>query len=352
MRRGYVVIGVSVFIAGLVVLGAPSAGAQTTDNSFSVQVTPSPLVTTVKPGQSSTLELAVRNTSNATETLEAELRGFKIDPQTNQISLDQTVPADIKSWVTFANPTFEIRAGEVFTERLTITTPKDAGFSYAFAVVLSRKIEQAAQPGKPSIQGSVAVFTLINVDKPGATKSYDISSFISKRRIYEYLPTELTINLKNTGNSIVKPTGSVFIERMRGGKPLAELRLNPNDSYLLPDTTRPLKVKWNDGFPVYTSVKVADNAPETQRLTWDYSKIHKLRIGRYTAKLVGVYNDGQRDIPVTASVSFWVIPWRLLLMCLLVGGLLILGLVTLFRRIIPMARQRPGGSRRGNSYRS
>jgi hypothetical protein len=51
-------------------------------------------------------------------------------------------------------------------------------------------------------------------------------------------------------------------------------------------------------------------------LKWDLQKGNKLRMGRYTAHLLMVYDNGQRDIPLEATVSFWVLPWKLLLMVL------------------------------------
>jgi hypothetical protein len=31
-----------------------------------------------------------------------------------------------------------------------------------------------------------------------------------------------------------------------------------------------------------------------------------------------VYNDGQRDVPISGSVSFWVVPWRLIIFVILI----------------------------------
>ncbi|MBA3757574.1 hypothetical protein H0X09_01800, partial [Candidatus Saccharibacteria bacterium] len=75
--------------------------------------------------------------------------------------------------------------------------------------------------------------------------------------------------------------------------------------------------------------------------------VQKLRFGHYTADLVLVYNDGQRDVPVTASVSFWVVPWRLLGV---IFGLAVL-IVALITYIIILRRRlkRAGGSRKGRS---
>jgi hypothetical protein len=50
---------------------------------------------------------------------------------------------------------------------------------------------------------------------------------------------------------------------------------------------------------------------KTQELQWNWADASKLRWGKYTAKLLFVYDDGKRDVPVEGEVSFWVIPWRL-----------------------------------------
>lgn len=73
---------------------------------------------------------------------------------------------------------------------------------------------------------------------------------------------------------------------------------------VLPDSSRTLTVNWSDGFP---------RRNEAGQLDWNLSDLTKLRFGKYTAQLILVYDNGERDVPLEAFVSFWVIPWRLLL---------------------------------------
>ena len=71
-------------------------------------------------------------------------------------------------------------------------------------------------------------------------------------------------------------------------------------------------------------------------LKWDSSKLSHLRIGRYTANLVMTYDDGKRDVPLEAVVSFWVIPWRLIFFILtpIVGvGILAYNYIRLRKRV-------------------
>jgi hypothetical protein len=50
-----------------------------------------------------------------------------------------------------------------------------------------------------------------------------------------------------------------------------------------------------------------------QTLKWDFNKpLSKFRVGPYSAQLVLVYDDGQRDVPIKASLNFTVVPWKIL----------------------------------------
>jgi hypothetical protein len=123
------------------------------------------------------------------------------------------------------------------------------------------------------------------------------------------------------------------------------LPLNPNGSFLLPGTSRELSSAWTEGFPSYQDVKTAYNAPSTRKLVWDWSKGQDFRFGKYVAKVVAVYNDGQRDVPIVTEVSFWVIPWKLLLLAGAILALLLVGVWVIVRRLIKVGR-------RGNAYKS
>jgi hypothetical protein len=90
-----------------------------------------------------------------------------------------------------------------------------------------------------------------------------------------------------------------------------------------------------------------DNQPVT-KLNWDNFNPGKLRFGRYTAKLVMVYNDGQGDVSTEAKVNFWVIPWRIVAV---LAVLAIMFLTTLWFLIIRPLRRRFTGGRVRNARR-
>lgn len=299
----------------VIAFGHSSVGA-TADSGFSVQVTPSPLIATIEPGKESTLELRINNTGSTKESYKMALRTFSVDADTGKVDLGNDEPKDIASFVAFEQPAFELEPGQWINQRIHVNTPTEAGFSYSFAVMVLRD-ESAQQNTGASIQGSVAVFALLNVDKPNATRSLNVLEFSSAKKVYEYLPATLTLKIKNTGNTIIAPKGNIFIARNYTSKNhIKELQINQPGGYIVPGSTRSMPAEWTDGYPEVTS---KDGI--TTR-SWDLSKLSQLRIGKYSAKAIVIYDDGVRDVPVEAVVSFWVFPWKILL-----GASVIVGLV-------------------------
>lgn len=315
-------------------LPAMLASAAEVPSDFNLQVTPSPLVTTVKPGVKSQVELKVRNAGSGTEQLKIEPRSFKFDSKTGKVDLQDTTPPDISNWISFSQPKFNVTPGEWVTEQVTFNVPKEAGFSYSFALVISRQNNPKPADGTRAINGSLAVFTLVNVDRPGATSKLDVSSFLASKKVYEYLPASFTVRFHNTGNTITQPYGNIFIQRGSGSTaPISSLVVNETRGYILPDTERTITANWNDGFPHYVS-RTDGSGKTTQKLVWNWGDLSKLRIGRYTAHLVGVYNQAGHDVPIEGTVSFWVIPWKILLVLFVIAALVIFALVMLILFIV------------------
>ncbi len=162
---------------------------------------------------------------------------------------------------------------------------------------------------------------------PNAKRDVQLVTIQSTRSIYEYLPASIDIKLKNKGNIHVAPVGSLYI--LKKDKQVGLVDFNKAGGNVLPGTNRVFNLEWNDGFPRQDNKKengvaVRDkDGKEIKELKWEFSQIPKFRIGKYTAKLLAVYSDvNGREIPVEGSVSFWVIPWKILL-----GGAFILFLI-------------------------
>lgn len=319
--------------AGLSLLVAYPAFAQ--EGPFSLVTSPLPILVSTKPGQPVSTELRVRNAGTETERLRADLFKFSVNDQ-SEVKLEEKQPGDdFMNWVSFAPVVFNAAPNEWRTIKMTINVPSSASFGYYYAVGFSRADAPTPQPGGAALEGQVITFVLLDVVVPGAKRELQVSGFSSDRSVYEFLPTILSVKVKNSGNVHLSPTGSIFIKR--GQKTVATLSINPNQGNVLPNSTRTFKAEWSEGFPVYVP-KTQDGKPfnnpdgtTAKQLKWDFSKVPDLRVGKYTAKLVLVYDNGQRDVPIEGTLSFWVIPWRLLFGLLLIVGLAGLGLWSITR---------------------
>jgi hypothetical protein len=336
VKRGVLGLLVLLYVAA----GAFSALTIAQERPFSLIASPLPINLSTKPGQTVTTNLRIKNNSTDTERLKVSLFKFSSN-DAGEIKLDEGSAADdFLSWVSFSPKTFSADPNEWKTVKMTIKVPSTAGLGYYYAVGFSRADAATPQPDTPGaiLEGQIITFVLLDVNVPGAKRELKVTEFSANRSIYEFLPAELTLKIQNTGNIHLAPSGTIFIKR--GSKTVATLSANQNQGNILPNSTRTFTNEWADGFPVYVpktaddgeAVKDKQGRPAKQ-LKWDFSKIPNLRFGRYTAKLVLVYDNGERDVPIEAEVSFWVVPWRLLIGFLLVAVLAGLGMWTIGRKI-------------------
>ena len=322
LKRLYGILPSAVF-AG--VLAVTPALAQST-GELRLTTSPLPINLHVTPGSSVSAALKIKNDGNQSETLKAVLMKFKADPVTGATVLADREPTDSYfDWVTFSDPTFALPSNEWKTVTATFSVPDTAAFDYYYAVVFLRADQGINPSGKTVLNGGTATLVLLTVDVPGAKKQLDLEKFSVDRNIFEFLPASFDVKIRNTGNVHVIPHGNIFISR-DGGKDIAVLDVNATQGSTLPNAPRTFTTDWSDGFPVYVAEEDGNGIKQKdakgnliEELKWDWANASHLRFGKYTAKLLLVYDDGQRDVPIESQVTFWVIPWRLV-----GGGLVVL----------------------------
>lgn len=318
-----------VFFTIMVIVGlgiSPPAHAQTPNQDFAAAISPLPILLDAKPGAIVGADLRVNNPTTHDEQLKVVLKTFTVDGPNGTVTLHDPTPADdFVNWVSFSKTNFTAPPGLWQTIHMTVKVPSTAAFGYYFAVEFAHANPPTGTGVGTSLQGAVASFVLLNANVPGETKQLQVTSFTADHRIYEFLPTNFVVKLHNSGNIFAGAYGNIFIKR--GSKQVAVLNVNANHGLLIPGSNRVFNVSWDDGFPVHKTVKDNNGQPlkdkdgkPVTKLTWNFSQAAKLRFGHYTAQLALVYNNGTRDVPITGTVSFWVVPWRI------VGGMLVVGL--------------------------
>lgn len=316
-----------------------------------LQTSPLPINLQVDPGKSVTTELKVKQTGTAKARLKVGLMKFTAYGEEGKPELKDREPGDdYFDWVKFDKTEFDAPVNVWQTVKMTISTPKSAAFGYYYAVTFSRVGDDVKRGDRTnSIAGATATLVLLEAVNPNAKRELQLVSFGSKHKVYEFLPAEFDVKLKNSGNVHAVPSGDVFI--VQGKKQLATLPINGGFGNVLPDSNRIYPAKWTDGFPHWEPViedgktKLDKNNKVVQRLVWDWGKLNSIRFGKYTAHLFAVYDDGKRDVPIETEISFWVIPWRFLLIVLVVLVLVALGVYAMVRGSLNKLAARRGRPR-------
>jgi hypothetical protein len=325
-----------VVVLGLSLLLSGKAVAASTQGLGGVDLTTSPIATSMngKPGTSATTTLQVQNNTSVAETIDIQLETFQAygisgAPQIMPFAKSDPAP----NWVHFSQNPFTAQPGVWTSIKMTVNLPKTASLGYYYAVIFKPQIGSTARQLGSTVKGGNAILVLVNATTANEHPAIQVTNFAADKKLYEYLPVNFSITVKNTGNIFLPPVGDIYISRSSNfSSPIDTISVNSSAGNVLPGTSRVFTGQWADGFPLFVPKTVDGQQLVNKRgqpeqvLRWNFANTNKLRFGKYYAELVLVYNNGDRDIPIDATVSFWVIPWKILSVALVVLVLTSVGL--------------------------
>lgn len=293
------------------VQAAPTSG-------INVSISPTFLNLVTDPGKEVVGKFTVRNNNSFTEYFQMDIAKFEQVSGGKPVLLEVTDKDTFTKWVQFSDQTFFILPNQTKTIKVSITPAEEASLGYYYAFIINRVKEHSSDAQGAVISGSPALLTLLEVNSPNARRELQLVNFKTDGLFYEYLPATFTVTVKNTGNVHIAPKGNIFIDQ-GDKKDLAILLPNESRGNVLPQTERDFSVAWNDGM-IVREPKMVDgratydsNGKPVYTTNYDFDKpLSKFRIGKYTANLLLVYDNGERDVPLEASITFWVIPWKLI----------------------------------------
>src|SRR6266404_242552 len=329
--------GLLILVISLIPLFNPPPAQAATASGVNLTTSPLPVNLSVNPGQSISTDLRIQNAANNTQKIKISLMKFSAYGESGKPALQDRAPGDdYFDWVSFSPAVFDAPPNQWVSVKMTIKIPSSAAFGYYYAVVFSPVDQKPSGKGNVFL-GSTAILVLLDVNSPNAKRSAKVVDFSVDKKSYEFLPVNFSVRLHNGGNVHLLPSGSIYIKR--GSKQVGVLDFNSQHGSILPNSYRVYTSAWSDGWPVYVQKTqggrvVLDKADKpVTSLKWDFSKLPHLKFGHYTANLLASYDNGSRDVPMEASVSFWVVPWRLIAFIVIVGALAAIGLWSSGRNI-------------------
>lgn len=254
-------------------------------SALGLSAIPPRLEVTVKPGETITKELKIRNESKVDRVITTTSKDFIVtDSEGTPIQLeniDETANRwAASSWIHISPSSFTLKPGETKSLMITVIAPDNATAGGHYAMVLhSPKNEAVLNETGSYIETNVG--SLIYITIPGDIKEDAKVTNFTAPNFSEFGPIPFNTVVANLSDIHITPAGSIAIKNWFGGK-TADLPLDIIN--IFPNTSREFKNILN----------------------------HKWLFGRYSATInAGFGTTGQA---LSATIFFWVIPWKLLLL--------------------------------------
>src|SRR5665811_82630 len=261
-------------------------------------IVPPTVSVTIDPGGKSEGVLKVINDSEETLTFTAIMRDFIVE---DSIGTPKILPPDMHSdkrfsashWIAVYPSNFTIEPHQKQELNYYLQTPPDArpGGHYA-AIIYTPDTTGGTQGSGASVNAQIGTLFYVGINGPITEKAEVFKFFANPFQAYG--PVNIQTQIKNLGELHIKPKGNITMTNLFGGK-VAELALDEQN--IFPGgIARDYENSFGKGF----------------------------LIGPYTAKLVASYGK-DNNLPLMATVTFWIFPWKITLVVILLVIAIILG---------------------------
>ena len=202
------------------------------------------------------------------------------------------------AWIGVYPSTFTIKPHEKQIINYYIQIPRDAkpGGHYA-ALVYQPKVDVKTNQTGGVVSAQIGSLFYVTVKGP-VKESSEVSKFFANN-FQEYGPIKVLTQIKNNGDLHITPTGNITLTG-----------LFTNSTYAFNDQKK-------------SNTPIGNIFPETLR-DFENTVGQNLMIGRYKAVLLASYGVNN-NLPLTATLYFWVFPWRLAIIIILIIVAIILG---------------------------
>jgi len=289
-----------------------------------LEIAPPIVNLTVSPGQTTSVRIYIRDVSTTNLIVTGQANDFVAagEDGTPKLLLNDngSDPYSMKNWITDL-PSLTLIPREIKAMTITLKVPQNATPGGHYGVVRFTATPPDLKDTGVSLSASLGALLLVTVtgtiSENLSVQEFSVNQNEQTGSFFESAPLNFLERFKNSGNIHEQPTGQVVVTDMLGHK-FAVLTVNQSSSNVLPNSIRKYEEKLDE-------TVIGD----------------KKMFGRYTAELKVTYGESKKTL--TSTVSFWVIPYKLILFTLLGLVLAFFGMRTLIRsynrRIVAKAQR-------------
>lgn len=310
----------SLVLCALALVFSPFTRTVFAEGAQAFSISPPLIELQADTGQTVKASIKFTNVSDDQLIIKTQINDFGAKNETGEpnIIFDDVANTaySLRQWIA-SPPPFKIGAHETRTVDFPITIPPNAEPGGHYAVIRFTGSTPAMEESGVALTASIGSLVLLQVSGQTSEKASVAEFFSAKsskggqlesQSFFQTGPLTFVERIRNDGNVHLKPTGTIEVKNMLG-RTVQTLRVNgdptdPNNAprSILPESIRrfeqPLPKKW--------------------------------LIGRYSATIKLSYGQGQQ--PLEQTITFWVIPFQLLIIGLVVLLLVIFGLRWVIRR--------------------
>lgn len=254
----------------------------------------------MNPGETKVVEMKITNRTGEIQKFEMDVEdiaGSRDLRDTVKLLGNERGPYSLRDYMTIEQPKFTLEHAERARVFVTISVPFDAEPGGLYGSVLTKITSKPAGEGTGAAGAAIVsrIGTLFfvrvagEVAEDGLLKEFSIGP--DDKKFLAGGPVNFHILFENNGSVHLNPYGLITIKNVTG-ETVGEREVEP--WFVLPDSLR------------------------LRELGWD----RPLLIGRYTA--TAQINRGYDDIIDESTISFWILPWKLILLVIVILVVLVL----------------------------
>lgn len=274
------------------------------ETSLSIGTAPTSEKLKLSPGQKYNGELVVWNLTPKAITYDIVIKGFRQIENQPGTAVMLTDTEESKSLYTATNWTkASIEKIELIPNKnekiyYEINVPKDATKGeYTVIIAFISENEEKLTGSGATTTLTLGMPILIQIGNE-FVENAELLKFSTDKNFYEYPTLTFDTRIKNLGDTHITPVGEIVLSNVFKQE-IARIPFNPNNQSILRDNTGNYETLWNLG----------------TFLTKDKAIV----LGPIKANLVLTYRTFQPGFaPLTSEITFWILPWKIILIALVV----------------------------------
>jgi len=299
----------SLILVLILIFASKYVNAQQPTRTFTL--VPPTVEHSLNPGEVAEGAIKIINDSNEVLTFTATTQDFIVE---DNEGIPTILPPNTlsnkysaASWLAAYPGKFTVNPHEKYELNYYLQVPLDAKPGGHYAAVIYKPDELIKVEGTGTAVNT-QVGTLFYVDVKGDIKESATVAKFSANKFQEYGPVKVETQIKNLGDLHIKPIGQITITDILGRK-IASLTLPEHNIF-----------------------------PEAVR-NFENTLDKKVLFGPFTAKLTATYGK-DNNLPLVAVFTFWILPWKIILVVILLIVAVILGIMYLKKKSLRVKEEK------------